>query len=62
MQKSLAPDTSLDIDQCELRRIRKGDATGSTKKTDSRTSDQLTKFDCHPLKNIQHLLFELLML
>lgn len=56
MRKSLAPDTSLDIDRYELRKVRR--VTSTKKITDNPTSDQLTKFDCHPLKNIQHLLLE----
>ena len=36
--------------------------TTKKKNTDSSISDQITQFDCHPLKNIQHLLFGLLML
>lgn len=62
MQKSSAPDTSLDIDRYELRRKVRKMTQKKKKITDSPTSDRLAKFVCHPLKNIQHLLFALLML
>ena len=50
MQKSSIPDTSLGIDQYELRRkVNRVTQRGEHKKiTDNRTSDQIVKFDSHP--------------
>lgn len=60
MRKPLAPDTSLDIDQYELK-IKGQEGSKHKKITDYPISHQIPTFDSHLLKNIQHLLSEHLM-